>query len=601
MDRNISKIITSAIREKENQQKRNELAKSFKSEIRKEIKSGPQALSNVKFTNGKSLAKTLVDENLPDFIDILINEIIKRTQLEGENKQRRGELLHEFNLILNVVPKEKINALNGSDGDTLLQSLCDFKLPDFVNALFNQNSDLAVDLTSEQNTNRPILIAAYRGDAETLKILFTHNANVSNAIYNENETNETILQLILRSGHGNSQEKKRFHQCLELLLGTDPHDGVNVAKRIKEEITQIVNYKDKFHNTALQYATRMWSNTIVLELLKHGASIGDLVQNISPETLKEFLDGHCIQSNYNANARGNSNSIHEDNDTCIHIEQPQLEVTYDYSFLISTTNASLENDGDKESSPLMCSTGNRKGLYETKALRDMAQSKQHRHLLNHPVITSFLWLKWIQTRRYYNINLRFYAFFVFTLTWFVLYGIRGESKLTYTTTFHVFLYIISVIMVSSTMYDTVAIFTADKIQNEYKRRNKNNEEKTTCCQTLWKNKIEILFNVIVLSIFIVGMVIYPLIQQHHLWCILLALNITLSLRECFQICVYGRRYFCSLENWFEICIVVLVSFLLHQNIEIEAKRHLAAIVIVLSWIELIKLVGHSGQLPGHNR
>ena len=38
-------------------------------------------------------------------------------------------------------------------------------------------------------------------------------------------------------------------------------------------------------------------------------------------------------------------------------------------------------------------------LPETGVLWHMAQSEKHRHLLKHPVITSFLWLKWQRIRQ----------------------------------------------------------------------------------------------------------------------------------------------------------------------------------------------------------
>ena len=46
-------------------------------------------------------------------------------------------------------------------------------------------------------------------------------------------------------------------------------------------------------------------------------------------------------------------------------------------------------------------------------------SKSHRHLLKHPVITSFLWCKWTRIRRFFNRNLRFYLLFVYVLTWYI--------------------------------------------------------------------------------------------------------------------------------------------------------------------------------------
>ena len=45
-------------------------------------------------------------------------------------------------------------------------------------------------------------------------------------------------------------------------------------------------------------------------------------------------------------------------------------------------------------------------LPETQSLWYMAQSKEHRHLLKHPVVTSFLHMKWDRIRRHFNFNLR---------------------------------------------------------------------------------------------------------------------------------------------------------------------------------------------------
>ena len=61
----------------------------------------------------------------------------------------------------------------------------------------------------------------------------------------------------------------------------------------------------------------------------------------------------------------------------------------------------------------------RLALPETEPLWYMSQSKDHRHLLKHPVITSFLWYKWQRIRRYFNRNLRFFALFVYLLTWYI--------------------------------------------------------------------------------------------------------------------------------------------------------------------------------------
>ena len=64
-------------------------------------------------------------------------------------------------------------------------------------------------------------------------------------------------------------------------------------------------------------------------------------------------------------------------------------------------------------------------LPETEALWHMGQSKEHRHLLKHPVITSFLWLKWARIRPFFNRNLRFYCLFVYLLTWYIFENFGG--------------------------------------------------------------------------------------------------------------------------------------------------------------------------------
>ena len=46
-------------------------------------------------------------------------------------------------------------------------------------------------------------------------------------------------------------------------------------------------------------------------------------------------------------------------------------------------------------------------LPETESLWYMSQSRPHRRLLNHPVVASFLFLKWQRIRGYFNRNLRY--------------------------------------------------------------------------------------------------------------------------------------------------------------------------------------------------
>ena len=59
-------------------------------------------------------------------------------------------------------------------------------------------------------------------------------------------------------------------------------------------------------------------------------------------------------------------------------------------------------------------------LPEAEPLWHMSQSMDHRPLLAHPVITSFLCLKWRRIRPYFYVNLFFYSLFLVCLTSYLL-------------------------------------------------------------------------------------------------------------------------------------------------------------------------------------
>ena len=63
----------------------------------------------------------------------------------------------------------------------------------------------------------------------------------------------------------------------------------------------------------------------------------------------------------------------------------------------------------------------------------------------------------------------------------------------------------------------------------------------------------------------------------------------LIFREMLQFGIAPKRYIFSIENWVEIALIAMTSFLLfgEYSCHIEAKRHVAAFIIVLSWAELI--------------
>ena len=58
----------------------------------------------------------------------------------------------------------------------------------------------------------------------------------------------------------------------------------------------------------------------------------------------------------------------------------------------------------------------------------MAQIPEHRHLMSHPTVTSFLWMKWRKIRRFFFFNLAFYLLFMGVMTAYVLQVNMNTNK-----------------------------------------------------------------------------------------------------------------------------------------------------------------------------
>ena len=157
----------------------------------------------------------------------------------------------------------------------------------------------------------------------------------------------------------------------------------------------------------------------VPRLLRCGANIGASnakgatpIDAIAPEIMEEFLD-ECLMS---------ERAPVDDN----------FRLMFKYAFLgpplrREWKREQLEEekgDGDEDgeqAAPM-------KALPEAEPLWYLSQSERHRHLLTHPIISSFLCLKWRRIRPYYYVNLAFYLTFVALLTGFLLLRAGNAGK-----------------------------------------------------------------------------------------------------------------------------------------------------------------------------
>ena len=490
-----------------------------------------------------------------------------------------SKYMEEFKSLLSGVDSAVLNR-HDFGGQTLLQKLVGRGMHDHVEWLL-KDGKVNPDVVIETMQIAPILLAAERGDVKTIQLLINHKATVT---VTNASTRENILHCVLK--HGSDPSRRKYEQCLEYLL-----DSQEVAGALRS----IVNKRDELKNTPLHYATRFWSQQVVRRLLEVGANIGMKnhwsevpISRIEPQTMEDFLDEFCIHSTGDIN--------HEN-----------LEVTFNYSFLAPPPEdlpyAFNENSNavDPESQMLNPADAPSKvALPETQSLWHFGESKEHRHLLKHPVITSFLYLKWGRIRKDFNRNLRFYVLFVFILTWFIFekYGGRAIKSTGRTITlWHSMFWILSIIFLLFIMKDWIADIR-EKMKTEKMRENEDQEDIApgkVWIVLLLANWIEVLFLVFI------GFVCVRGDDTSTLSASLFALTALLIVRETFQALVSLKRYLFSPENWLEVAVIILVLIiLLHSKASDDVNRHLAAVAIVLSWAELITLVGKHPKLTRYN-
>nr|QXY06227.1 painless [Tuta absoluta] len=317
------------------------------------------------------------------------------------SRHEEDNFVRDFNkLFKKNVHRTALAANNGMN--TMLQLATDKGFEKVVSTLLNAGAD--PNATCSGNTNRPIAHACQNGYTKILKMYIDNESTLFDPIYSE-----TLLQITVKGMRSYSKNPKAdFKGCLEMLL---KHPKLN----------NNVNHSDIKDNTALHYAARNGDNDTVLELLRNGACVGlrnkfnePPLADINAKTLESYLD-ECITTN------GERPS---DDDYEIHMK---------YSFLVYPNN-SLENELCKM--PLMDNANNNVKEYdsilapETDALLYMTRNEDLRPLLKHPVITSFLYLKWQRLSCLFYANITFYSLLWLCLILYIIlgYGVEKEQS-----------------------------------------------------------------------------------------------------------------------------------------------------------------------------
>jgi len=396
----------------------------------------------------------------------------------------------------------------------LLQVACENGLPKHLEAMLEIEG---VDVNACSESTEPgLLIAAKNAQGDVLKTLLNHG-KTEICIYGDMGT---ILHYIL-----NTPLPHRPQKDYELALQQMLSSGSNLTK-----FRSIINLKDKMGNTALHLATQFWPQSVVKSLLELGANIGlknNLqevpINRILPETMEDFLNNVCMET------QGDPTN-------------DKFKITTKFDFLVpfgtnlnsnSGTSQNKVNDATSTFNPMQEEIP----LPETEGLWYMSQSEKNWYLLKHPVIATFLWMKWKKIRCTYYRNLILYLAFVAFITSYIF-----------------------------VLYSGKAVRSDSVIGKE--------------CSTETVVKGDVTFLWIATTI---------------CWVYLIA-------REFLQFGIAPKRYIFTLENWAELALIAMTSFLLFDgySCNIEAKRHVSAFVIVLSWSEMIVMIGRHPRLTEVN-
>lgn len=471
--------------------------------VRKLINMG----ANINAAVGNKTASDIIKKKFNDLLDTIDFSVIQKPKryfsdelydaLINTDLQLFQEILSEID---NSEETSKVSALEEDHGEyTLLQYACDNGLTDFVEELLKNGANAArMDETSLMS---PVLYAARNGYHKImemlLKALKEQKELDKGVLRHKDLRKETVLHKVIKREYAAKHEGVDYYRCLELLL----------EKRRYLDL----DAQDEFGNTALHYAVLCDDQSFVRILLLNGAHLGIrnqfgtlAITRIQASVLEEVLND-CIKYKHNVADR-------------------EFEIILHYSMLAPAQTSQQP---------------------ETECLRFLSGSRKHRHLLLHPIIDTFLFLKWQRIQKYYYFNIIAYTIFLILLTAYIL------------------LY-----------HGTFVPPTENEMNNDSQKQNVTSENSSGAPV----------------------MEMYDLAQKYVFKAIIFIFALYIAVREGVQFYVSWKLYIIRLENWLEISIVVLTCTVLFIPMSAVPLQSLCAWLVLFSWIEFVLLLGRHPYL-----
>ncbi|XP_050296081.1 transient receptor potential cation channel protein painless-like [Anthonomus grandis grandis] len=306
------------------------------------------------FKNKDTESQMVIQDILSKYGKGLVADEPDDKLLEYINKEDDNNVLQE----LKKIPPEQLCGEYRTQSLTLLELCCDHMLEQSVKYLLEKG----VSPMDFKNKVAPIISMAQRGLFVIFKILL-------DSYKLEDLPSDLLLTILINIDEG------QFHlKCYRALI-----DRIKDCELIR---VKMVNYADKMLNTPLMYALCFANSNIVLELLGLGAYLGS--RNILENTPIKIIEPQDLKTHLN-----NSVILCEE----FNRYDEEFKVTFKFDSLVQ----SISDTSD------------------TEVVFAMTKSRGVKHLVAHPVVVSFITLKWRQYQMIFYAN--FAAFILFFLSY----------------------------------------------------------------------------------------------------------------------------------------------------------------------------------------
>lgn len=348
-------------------------------------------------THRNGEARTLLNKLLPD-VD-LPSVRVQSNQSWDFNRlmsclqnEKETDFLQGINFIAETSADQLPSLFNAIDNnETLMIVGCKKGLAKSVERLLRLGADINAKIDGARESLNPIKCACIFGNFQVLQLL------VQSPKLDLNNSGPLISIIVKHIGERVTQ-KCNYGRCFEILLEQKKID---------------INQSDMFGCTALHYAIKFNNTDAIKELLKRGAFIGVKnkfnqlsISNISPKVFEKHLDS-CITTNG------------------VRTGEDSFEIHFDYTNLVPL--ATLDHS---EKSTDECKTPAPKQVCpnEMTSIEYIAESNELRHLIRHPLIASFLFLKWNRLALIYYLNFLMCSLFAVSTVSYILICYNEEPN-----------------------------------------------------------------------------------------------------------------------------------------------------------------------------